>query len=179
MSHPALIILGYSDAAMFLREQPAPDISAIISIHGRREFGVEADVPRRLDLAFDDVDVPDAADPIAAWRTMSRRRWSAENGLAEVPPTVADAAAIIEFAESTRHVGGAVLCHCHGGMSRAPAAALICLSAWRGPGSEANCVAEILRRRSGAVPHVGLVQFADTLMQRGGRLVHALKNAGR
>jgi len=39
---PQLAIFGYSEAAMFLRSSPQPDITAIISIHGSREFGVEA-----------------------------------------------------------------------------------------------------------------------------------------
>jgi predicted protein tyrosine phosphatase len=66
-----------------------------------------------------------------------------------------------------------ILCHCGGGMSRAPAAALICLAAWRGPGSEADCVTEILKLRRGAAPHRGLVRFADEVLGRRGRLVHA------
>jgi predicted protein tyrosine phosphatase len=59
-------------------------------------------------------------------------------------------------------------------MSRAPAAALICLAVWRGAGSEAECVAEVMRIRRGAVPHVGLVRMADELLGRGERLVRAL-----
>ena len=179
MAYPELIVLGYSEAAMLLRGHPKPHMSAMISIHGQREFGVEADAPRRLDLAFDDVEVPNATDPIAAWRMASRRRWTAENGLIEVPPTDVDAAAIIEFAESLQDTNGTLLCHCHGGMSRAPAVALICLSVWRGPGSEAECVADIRSRRPGAVPHAGLVQFADTLLNRRGALAHALGGLGR
>ena len=58
MRHPRLVILGYSEAGMFLRGTPAPNVAGIISIHGDREFRVEADVPHRLDLVFDDVEVP-------------------------------------------------------------------------------------------------------------------------
>ena len=42
---------------MFLRGTPRADVAAIISIRGACEFGVEADVAHRLDLAFDDVEV--------------------------------------------------------------------------------------------------------------------------
>jgi len=59
-------------------------------------------------------------------------------------------------------------------MSRAPAAALICLSVWRGAGTETECVAEILRCRRGAVPHVGLIRFADSLLGREENLVEAV-----
>ncbi len=64
-------------------------------------------------------------------------------------------------------------------MSRAPAAALICLAAWGGPGTEAACVEEVLRLRRGAVPHAGLVRLADQLLGRGGRLCDALSAAVR
>ena len=46
--HPKLKIFGYSEAAMFLRGVPAGDVAGIISIHGAREFGVEAEAPVRL-----------------------------------------------------------------------------------------------------------------------------------
>ena len=59
-------------------------------------------------------------------------------------------------------------------MSRAPAAALLCLAAWAGPGAEAECVEAVLRLRRGAVPHVGLVRFADALLGRGGKLTDAV-----
>jgi predicted protein tyrosine phosphatase len=83
-------------------------------------------------------------------------------------------AAIIQFAESIRSCNGIVLCHCGGGMSRAPAAALICLAVWRGPGTEVDCMAEVLAQRPGAVPHEGLVRLADALLGRENRLVSVL-----
>jgi predicted protein tyrosine phosphatase len=172
-----LTIFGYSEAAMFLRCTPRPDVTAIISIHGPREFGVEADVARRLDLTFDDVEVASAVDVEAVQRAMSRKRWAEQNGLTEVPPTRADVAAIIDFAKAVREVDGVVLCHCGGGVSRAPAAALICLSVWRGVGCEGECVADILKLRRGAVPHAGLIRFADELLLREGKLIGALAAA--
>ncbi len=39
-----LAILGYSEAAMFLRSDSGARVAAIVSIHGNREFGVDADV---------------------------------------------------------------------------------------------------------------------------------------
>jgi predicted protein tyrosine phosphatase len=174
MTDRELVILGYSEAAMFLRSSSPTDIAAIISIHGAREFGVEADVTHRLDLTFDDVDVPAADDLLGMQKMWSRKRWAEGNGLREVPPVAADAAAIIDFANQIRDVQGTVLCHCGGGMSRAPAAALICLATWLGAGAEAECVAAVQNLRRGAVPHVGLVRFADQLLGRAGRLVEAL-----
>jgi predicted protein tyrosine phosphatase len=177
MTHPQLAIFGYSEAAMFLRRTPPPNVVAIISIHGGREFGVDADLPHRLDLTFDDVEVGPADDVIAMQRATSRKRWAQHNGLTEVAPTTADAAAIVDFAEAVRGIDGIVLCHCGAGISRAPAAALICLSVWRGPGTEAECVAEVLRLRPAAVPHVGLVRSADERLGRQNRLVSVLMAA--
>src|SRR5215213_7047308 len=179
MTHPQLVVLGYSEAAMFLRGTPKPNVTGIISIHGGREFGVEAEVPRRLDLTFDDAEVAAPDDMMAMQRAMSRKRWAEQNGLTEVAPVRADVEAIIRFADTVRDADGVVLCHCGGGMSRAPAAALICLCVWRGGGCEAECVEEILKSRRGAVPHVGLVRFADELLSRNGNLVGALAAARR
>lgn len=159
---------------MFLRRTPRPPVAAVLSIHGRREFPVDApDVSHRLDLSFDDVAVPVPGDDLGLLRAAARRRWAEQNGLTEAPPTPADAAAIIDFARSVQSTDGMLLCHCGAGMSRAPAAALICLATWRGPGAEAECVERIHSLRRGAVPHAGLVRFADDLLGRDGRLIAA------
>src|SRR5216117_2257586 len=99
MGFPPLLILGYSEAGMFLRATPAPEVSAVISIHGRREFGVELACEHRLDLAFDDVEVVRPGDVEALERQMIRRRWNEQNGLVEDAPRREDAAAVVEFAE--------------------------------------------------------------------------------
>jgi predicted protein tyrosine phosphatase len=145
-SHPTLAVFGYSQAAMFLARTPPPNVTAVVSIRGRREFGVPT-VPgvRRLDLCSDDVDVPGIDDDVGRLRADARRRWAAEVGLTEFAPTPADAAAIIDFARALQGTEGIVLCHCGAGMSRAPAAALILLATWRGPGTEAECITELRR----------------------------------
>jgi predicted protein tyrosine phosphatase len=179
MNHQQLAILGYSEASMFLKGISGSDVAAIISIHGAREFGVQSDINLRLDLNFDDVEVAPDHDLMAIQSALSRKRWNEANNLVEIAPRAEDAASIIEFAGNLRDQSGIVLCHCAGGMSRAPAAALICLAVWRGPGTEAECVAEVRKLRDGAVPHIGLLRFADELLNRGGLLVDALAAAGR
>lgn len=174
MPHPSLAVLGYSQAAMFLRSARGSEVVGIISIHGAREFAVESDVGRRLDLRFDDVEVPEENDIVSKLKAKSRRRWAAENGLVEIAPTESDAAAIIDFALKLGGAEGILLCHCSAGMSRAPAAALICLAAWQGQGTERKCVAELMRVRPAAVPHQGLVRFADRMLKRKGQLTQAL-----
>jgi predicted protein tyrosine phosphatase len=163
---------------MFVRGVDAPNIAAVISIHGAREFGVEHQLRDRLDLSFDDVDaVGDTTDMMVMQRAMSRKRWAEANGLVEAPPTRADAQRIIDFASEIRDAEGIVLCHCGAGMSRAPAAALICLAVWNGAGAERECAEDILRLRRGAVPHAGLVRFADEILARNGKLESAVRNA--
>lgn len=154
-------------------------VGAILSIHGRREFDVESEIEPRLDLHFDDVDALESGDPVATYRARRRQRWAEQNGLIEIPPTAEDAAAVLRFAETAREVQGAVLFHCGGGMSRAPAAALICLSCWHGLGSEQACLDQLIRQRRGATPHLGLIRFADALMARQGRLVQAVESLQR
>ena len=115
LAHPTLVVCGYSEAGMLLRRRPGPNVAAVISICGRREFRVEASVAHRLDLCFDDVDVPpDSAagtEDVAMLQSHARRRWAEQNGLVEVPPTPEDAGRIIAFAESIRDVDGILLCH--------------------------------------------------------------------
>ena len=164
---------------MFLKGISGSDVAAIISIHGSREFGVQSDINPRLDLNFDDVEVAPDHDLMARQRALSRKRWNEVNNLVEIAPYAEDAASIIKFAGNLCDQSGIVLCHCAGGMSRAPAAALICLATWRGPGTEADCVAKIRKLRKGAVPHIGLLRFADELLNRGGSLVEAVAAGGR
>ena len=67
-SWPEVVVMGYSEAGMFLRGAEAERVVGVISVHGAREFGVEWRGGRRLDLGFDDVDVAEAGDVVAAHR---------------------------------------------------------------------------------------------------------------
>ncbi len=173
--HPGVVALGFSEAAMYLRAAAGESVKAIISIHGEREFGVEGQVPSRLDLFFDDVAAPDPADPIACYHARMRSAADVENGLIRTPPSVEDARKILQFANSIRSFEGVVLCHCGGGVSRSPAAALLCLSVWAGSGGERYCVDYIRRIRPCAAPHEDLVRFCDELLGRGGALLRELQ----
>ncbi len=176
LKHSSILTFGFSEAAMFLRKPEGANIQAIISIHGPNEYGVEAQVPHRLDLNFDDIDAdPDPADIIAVYHAIVRKRENAENGRELRPPTVEDAAKITEFAESIKDLQGMVLCHCAGGISRSPAAAILCLAVWTGPGNEDYCVNYVRQRRTCAIPHCDVVRFGDQLLGREGRLFDALR----
>ncbi len=70
--------------------------------------------------------------------------------------------------------GGHVLVHCHAGVSRSTAATAILL-AQDNPGREAEAFAAVARLRPGAWPNARMVDFADDLLERDGRLRAGLR----
>lgn len=177
-NHPPLLVLGYSQAAMLLRKPDRSGVEAIIAIHGQREYPVDTDgVRHSLILDFEDTEAPSRTDPIHAARIRMRARKAAEIGLRLTPPAPDHAKSVIEFAQSIRTMKGALLCHCHGGISRSPAMALLCLATWTGPDREKYCVEHLLAICPAAVPHLDLVTFGDEFLQRKGKLVQAIQDA--
>src|SRR5690625_3884099 len=126
--HPRVLAMGFSEAGMHLRQAGLSGVGAVISICGKGECALEGPGVPQLVLRFDDVDVVDEQDQRGRLTTWARRRWAAETGRGQTPPTEEDARAIVEFARQLRDINGVVICHCSGGVSRSPAAALICLS---------------------------------------------------
>jgi len=176
VAHPAVLILGYSEAAMYIRGPSAADVNAIISIYGQREYPLDVEgLAHALILRFDDTEAPNEDDPIHAYQIRLRQRKAAEIGLELIPPTLDHARSIIEFARSISSLEGTLLCQCHAGISRSPAAALLCLATWTRPGQEQACVARIRAARPAAVPHHDLVAFGDRLLQRNGNLLASIE----
>lgn len=68
-----------------------------------------------------------------------------------------------------------VLVNCRAGISRSTALALVLLRFHRGPGTEKECVTELLRLRPGAAPNIAIVQHADELLGCGGELVRSVE----
>jgi predicted protein tyrosine phosphatase len=177
VTYPPVVILGYSEASMFVRQTLMSDIGGVLSIHGVREPSIECICEPRLDLEFDDVEVVVEGDTEALLRQSARRRSSAANGLREVGPTVDDAAKVISFARDVANSDRVIVCHCFAGMSRSPAAALICMAVWNPDASPDDLVASVLQLRRGAVPHVGLVRLADELLGHRDSLATAVRRA--
>ena len=72
-----------------------------------------------------------------------------------------------------------LLIHCYAGVSRSPAAAFIGMCALE-PESHETALANRLRAASPtATPNARLVDLADTLLGRSGRMVEAIRNIGR
>ena len=171
---PRILVLGYSEASMLLASRNCPTIGALLAIHGQREHAVEADVPHKLTLKFDDAPIVPEHDPLEQSRMRIRAAEAADIGLHLQPPTRDHVARIISFAGEIADIDGVCLCHCRAGISRSTAAALLCLAAWSSPGDEAACVDHLRRIRPAAQPHRDLVRIGDALLGRRGALVAAL-----
>jgi predicted protein tyrosine phosphatase len=70
-----------------------------------------------------------------------------------------------------------LLVHCEQGISRSTAAAFIVMAYHLGPHKEAEAMAEILHARPQACPNELMVDLADQLLRREGRMVRELQLA--
>jgi predicted protein tyrosine phosphatase len=99
----------------------------------------------------------------------------------EGAPTITEARALLEFYESiSARIDRSrfrLLLHCHAGISRSPAAAMILLARHLGPGRELEAAAEVFRVRPAACPNLALLRAGDELLNRQGALVAAAKEA--
>jgi len=88
-----------------------------------------------------------------------------------------DVETLLTFGQELRDAGtGArLLLHCHAGVSRSAAAALVLLVQHH-PGQEAAALDLVRRRRPVAQPNRRLVALADAALDRGGRLISVLDN---
>ena len=68
-----------------------------------------------------------------------------------------------------------VLVNCRAGISRSTALALVLLRYHRGPGTERECLAELLRVQPVAAPNIAIVQHGDELLGCGGELVRSVE----
>lgn len=93
---------------------------------------------------------------------------------AEHGATEADIQCLIDLANRLKGSNGNVLIHCEAGVSRSPAAALILYTCLLGRGSERKSMDLVLRQRPFAMPNRRMVQLADRLLGREGRLMSVL-----
>jgi predicted protein tyrosine phosphatase len=95
--------------------------------------------------------------------------------VSELGATEEDVWQIIQLAEDLRSGTGRVLIHCEAGVSRSSAAALIMYACWFGSGCEREAMERVLAQRPIAIPNRRMVEIADRLLDRGGRLVAVLE----
>jgi predicted protein tyrosine phosphatase len=157
MDRPALTIeVASRPEASDILSSPhrCADVSYLVSIgDGQDELPAGYDnVPRKLRLLVADV-------------------------VTEFGATEQDIRRIIQLAERLRSGTGRVLIHCEAGVSRSSAAALIMYACWLGPGHEREAMARVLAQRPVAAPNRRMVELADRLLERGGRLVEVLSRS--
>ena len=67
------------------------------------------------------------------------------------------------------------LIHCQAGISRSTAAAFILLSVISGEWKERDCINEIYQRRNIMRPNPLIIEFADKLLNRGGKMLRLVE----
>jgi predicted protein tyrosine phosphatase len=93
---------------------------------------------------------------------------------AESGATEGDVRTLMEIAQNLKSFKGKILIHCEAGVSRSTAAALILYACWLGAGREGEAMRRVLAQRPLAIPNRRMVELADCLLKRGGRLLEAL-----
>lgn len=86
-------------------------------------------------------------------------------------PDVRHVEAAVAFGRE--HANASILVHCKAGVARSSAMALALMSDRFGDGREREAVAHLLEVRPVAVPNLIVLSFADSVLERQGRLVSA------
>ena len=93
------------------------------------------------------------------------------------PPAKSHVVELLDFARKWS-AEDPILVHCWAGVSRSMAATFIILCDRLGAGSELRAAQTIRDRAPHAYPNALLVQFADELLGRRGRMIEAIKSIG-
>ena len=93
------------------------------------------------------------------------------------PPERSHVEALLDFSR-TWSGDDPMLVHCWAGVSRSMAATFTILCDRLGPGSEVRAARAIRARAPHAYPNALLVQYADELLDRRGRMIEAIKAIG-
>ncbi len=152
-----------------------PDL--VIEVASRSEAGDILSSPDRCAevTCLISIGAPDDELPIGYQNISSKLRLLFGDTLdAETGATEVDVRAIMELAQDLRSANGKVLIHCEAGISRSTAAALILYACWLGAGREDEAMRRVLAQRPLAIPNRRMIELADHLLNRGGRLLEAL-----
>lgn len=151
-----------------------PDLA--IEIASRPEAGDILVSPQRCAQITCLVSIGDSQDELpAGYHNVPRKlRLLVADVVTEHGATEEDIVRIVELAEGLRSETGTVLIHCEAGVSRSSAAALIMYAYWFGAGREQEAMKRVLAQRPVAIPNRRMIELADRLLAREGRLVEAL-----
>ena len=148
----------------------------MIEVASRIEAGDILSSPRRCADVTCLVSIGDLNDELpTGYHNVARKlRLLVADVVTEFGATEKDVQDIIRLAEDLRTTTGKILIHCEAGVSRSTAAALIMYACWLGPGGEREAMRRVLAQRPIAIPNSRMVEIADKLLNRGGRLVAEL-----
>ena len=153
------------------------DVPALtIEIASRSEAGDILSSPHRCAEVTCLISIGDPHDELPAGydNVPHKLRLLVADVVTELGATEEDVRRIIRLAEGLRSGTGRVLIHCEAGVSRSSAAALIMYACWLGPGREGEAMGRVLTQRPIAIPNRRMVELADKLLDRRGRLVEVL-----
>lgn len=117
-------------------------------------------VPNRLRLEFDDIDLP-------------------YNDPEYVLPNLKHILQALHFMKLVNPKQGDLLIHCQAGISRSCAIAYMVCAYRLGRGKEKEALAYILDVQPQAIPNQWIVELADIALKRGGRLTQTLRQSQR
>ena len=96
-------------------------------------------------------------------------------------PNIADIRKILRLGRDcllhSRKAETHLLIHCAAGTSRSPAAAYAILCLWLGKGCENEAMERLLRIRPDIFPNRLVIEYADRILHRGGRMLNAIRGA--
>ena len=147
-----------------------------IEVASRIEAGDILISPRRCAQIAYLVSIGDSQDELPAGydNVPHKVRLLVADVVTEFGATEEDILQIVRLAEGLRSETGTILIHCEAGISRSSAAALIMYAYWFGPGREQEALERVLLQRPVAIPNRRMIELADRLLDRGGRLVGVL-----
>jgi predicted protein tyrosine phosphatase len=147
----------------------------VIEVASRPEAGDILSSPRCAEVTCL-LSIGDTHDPLPAGydNVQIKLRLLFADVVTDEGATQEDVQRIILLAENLRGGTGKVLIHCEAGVSRSPAAALIIYACLLGPGREREAMARVLAQRPVAMPNRRMVELADRMLGRGGRLLEML-----
>ena len=154
----------------------------MLTVCGLEELGQHSDRAVTHVLSILDPDCPDP-DAFRAYdahhRTVLRFHDIIEPIPEQILPEPADVEAILAFGrvlgeEAAARNEGHLLVHCHAGISRSTAAMAMLLAQVHPDEDEREIFARLLRLRPQAWPNSRMIDFADDLLARNGRLNAAL-----
>lgn len=151
-----------------MSEVPGP----MIEVASRYEAGDILSSPQRCADVMCLLSIGDVQDELPrGYDKVNRKlRLLVADVCTELGATEEDVRKIITLAQELRTVHGRVLIHCEAGISRSSAAALIMYACWIGPGREREALKRVLTQRPIAMPNRRMVEIADRLLDRKGRL---------